>query len=145
MALIFDLIIFFVIGLVAGAIASFYMGRQQELVLNLISASSAPLSAAYIAKLLGLTAYNVVGEIVVATIGAISALALAADQGDLSHSLPGREAPYITREVRELVAPVEASQLDSNAEVRMETEAHGLLSMPGVGFFGILIIGILAG
>jgi uncharacterized membrane protein YeaQ/YmgE (transglycosylase-associated protein family) len=27
----------------------------------------------------------------------------------------------------------------------METEAHGLLSMPGVGFFGMLIIGILAG
>ena len=27
----------------------------------------------------------------------------------------------------------------------MENEAHGLLSMPGVGFFGMLIIGILAG
>ncbi|MGB2930971.1 MAG: GlsB/YeaQ/YmgE family stress response membrane protein [Methyloceanibacter sp.] len=27
----------------------------------------------------------------------------------------------------------------------MEHEAHGLLSMPGVGFFGMLIIGILAG
>jgi len=27
----------------------------------------------------------------------------------------------------------------------MESEAHGLLSMPGVGFFGMLIIGILAG
>lgn len=27
----------------------------------------------------------------------------------------------------------------------METEAHGLLSMPGVGFFGMLIIGLLAG
>ena len=27
----------------------------------------------------------------------------------------------------------------------METEAHGLLSMPGVGFFGMLIIGVLAG
>jgi uncharacterized membrane protein YeaQ/YmgE (transglycosylase-associated protein family) len=27
----------------------------------------------------------------------------------------------------------------------METEAQGLLSMPGVGFFGMLIIGILAG
>ena len=24
----------------------------------------------------------------------------------------------------------------------METEAHGLLSMPGVGFFGMLIIGL---
>jgi uncharacterized membrane protein YeaQ/YmgE (transglycosylase-associated protein family) len=27
----------------------------------------------------------------------------------------------------------------------MESEAHGLLSVPGVGFFGMLIIGILAG
>jgi uncharacterized membrane protein YeaQ/YmgE (transglycosylase-associated protein family) len=27
----------------------------------------------------------------------------------------------------------------------MEGQAHGLLSMPGVGFFGMLIIGILAG
>jgi uncharacterized membrane protein YeaQ/YmgE (transglycosylase-associated protein family) len=27
----------------------------------------------------------------------------------------------------------------------MESEAQGLLSMPGVGFFGMLIIGILAG
>ncbi|MGH6792297.1 MAG: GlsB/YeaQ/YmgE family stress response membrane protein [Methyloceanibacter sp.] len=27
----------------------------------------------------------------------------------------------------------------------MEDPAHGLLSMPGVGFFGMLIIGILAG
>jgi uncharacterized membrane protein YeaQ/YmgE (transglycosylase-associated protein family) len=27
----------------------------------------------------------------------------------------------------------------------MEPEAHGLLSMPGVGFFGMLIIGIIAG
>ena len=27
----------------------------------------------------------------------------------------------------------------------MENEVHGLLSMPGVGFFGMLVIGILAG
>lgn len=27
----------------------------------------------------------------------------------------------------------------------MEGEAHGLLMMPGVGFFGMLIIGIIAG
>jgi uncharacterized membrane protein YeaQ/YmgE (transglycosylase-associated protein family) len=27
----------------------------------------------------------------------------------------------------------------------MEGQAHGLLSMPGVGFFGMLIIGIIAG
>jgi uncharacterized membrane protein YeaQ/YmgE (transglycosylase-associated protein family) len=27
----------------------------------------------------------------------------------------------------------------------MENEAHGLLSLPGVGFFGMLVTGILAG
>ena len=27
----------------------------------------------------------------------------------------------------------------------MEDQAHGLLSMPGVGFFGMLIIGLFAG
>ncbi len=27
----------------------------------------------------------------------------------------------------------------------MESEAHGLLAMPGVGFFGMLIIGLIAG
>jgi uncharacterized membrane protein YeaQ/YmgE (transglycosylase-associated protein family) len=27
----------------------------------------------------------------------------------------------------------------------MEAKAHGLLAMPGVGFFGMLIIGIIAG
>lgn len=27
----------------------------------------------------------------------------------------------------------------------MDTETHGLLSMPGVGFIGMLIIGLLAG
>jgi uncharacterized membrane protein YeaQ/YmgE (transglycosylase-associated protein family) len=27
----------------------------------------------------------------------------------------------------------------------MESEAHGLLSMPGVGFLGMLIVGLIAG
>jgi uncharacterized membrane protein YeaQ/YmgE (transglycosylase-associated protein family) len=30
-------------------------------------------------------------------------------------------------------------------EVSMDAETHGLLSMPGVGFIGMLIIGLLAG
>jgi uncharacterized membrane protein YeaQ/YmgE (transglycosylase-associated protein family) len=73
MAMIFDLIMFFIIGLIAGAIASFYMGRQQELVPNLVIGIVGAFIGGFIAKLLGLT-YNVIGEVVVATAGAIACL-----------------------------------------------------------------------
>jgi uncharacterized membrane protein YeaQ/YmgE (transglycosylase-associated protein family) len=72
--MIFDLIMFLIIGLVAGAIASFYMGRQQELVPNLLIGIVGAFIGGFIAKLLGLTAYNVIGEVVVATAGAIICL-----------------------------------------------------------------------
>jgi uncharacterized membrane protein YeaQ/YmgE (transglycosylase-associated protein family) len=74
MTMIFDLIMFLVIGLAAGAIASFYMGRQQELVPNLVIGIVGAFIGGFIAKLLGLTAYNVIGEVVVATAGAIICL-----------------------------------------------------------------------
>jgi uncharacterized membrane protein YeaQ/YmgE (transglycosylase-associated protein family) len=74
MTIIFDLIMFLIIGLVAGAIASFYMGRQQELVPNLLIGMAGAFIGGFIAKLLGLTAYNVIGEVVVATAGAIICL-----------------------------------------------------------------------
>ena len=74
MTMIFDLIMFLVIGLAAGAIASFYMGRQQELVPNLLIGIVGAFIGGFIAKLLGLTAYNVIGEVVVATAGAIICL-----------------------------------------------------------------------
>jgi len=74
MTMIFDLILFLVIGLAAGAIASFYMGRQQELVPNLVIGIVGAFIGGFIAKLLGLTAYNVIGEVVVATAGAIICL-----------------------------------------------------------------------
>jgi uncharacterized membrane protein YeaQ/YmgE (transglycosylase-associated protein family) len=74
MTMIFDLIMFLIIGLVAGAIASFYMGRQQELVPNLLIGIVGAFIGGFIAKLLGLTAYNVIGEVVVATAGAIICL-----------------------------------------------------------------------
>ncbi|HEY5732529.1 MAG TPA: GlsB/YeaQ/YmgE family stress response membrane protein, partial [Methyloceanibacter sp.] len=72
--LIFDLIIFLVIGLVAGAIASFYMGRQQELVPNLITGTIGAFVGGFLARLIGLSADNVIGEVVLATIGAIICL-----------------------------------------------------------------------
>jgi uncharacterized membrane protein YeaQ/YmgE (transglycosylase-associated protein family) len=65
---------FLIIGLAAGAIASFYMGRQQELVPNLLIGIAGAFIGGFIAKLLGLTAYNVIGEVVVATAGAIICL-----------------------------------------------------------------------
>jgi uncharacterized membrane protein YeaQ/YmgE (transglycosylase-associated protein family) len=74
MTLIFDLIIFLVIGLVAGAIASFYMGRQQELVPNLITGTIGAFVGGFLARLIGLSADNVIGEVVLATIGAIICL-----------------------------------------------------------------------
>jgi uncharacterized membrane protein YeaQ/YmgE (transglycosylase-associated protein family) len=72
--MIFDLIVFLIIGVAAGAIASFYMGRQQELVPNLLIGIVGAFIGGFIAKLLGLTAYNVIGEVVVATAGAIICL-----------------------------------------------------------------------
>ena len=74
MTMIFDLIMFLIIGLAAGAIASFYMGRQQELVPNLLIGIIGAFIGGFIAKLLGLTASNVIGEVVVATAGAIICL-----------------------------------------------------------------------
>ena len=74
MTMIFDLIVFLIIGVAAGAIASFYMGRQQELVPNLVIGIVGAFIGGFIAKLLGLTADNVIGEVVVATAGAIICL-----------------------------------------------------------------------
>jgi uncharacterized membrane protein YeaQ/YmgE (transglycosylase-associated protein family) len=50
------------------------MGRQQELVPNLLIGIIGAFIGGFIAKLLGLTAYNVIGEVVVATAGAIICL-----------------------------------------------------------------------
>jgi uncharacterized membrane protein YeaQ/YmgE (transglycosylase-associated protein family) len=74
MELIVGLLIFLVVGLAAGAIASFYMGRQQDLWLNLLVGIVGAMVGGFIARILGLTAYNVVGEVVVATMGAILCL-----------------------------------------------------------------------
>ena len=74
MELIVGLIIFCIVGLAAGAIAAFYMGRQQDLWMNLLIGIIGAMVGGFIARLLGITAYNVVGEVVVATLGAILCL-----------------------------------------------------------------------
>lgn len=76
MELILGLIVFLIVGFAAGAIASFYMERQQDLWINLLIGVVGAMVGGFIATLLGLTAYNVVGEVVVATAGAILCLYL---------------------------------------------------------------------
>ena len=62
-----SLIIFLVVGLIAGALASYIMGRQQDLLVNLLIG----IIGAVVGGLLGLGAYNLIGEIIIATLGAI--------------------------------------------------------------------------
>ena len=62
-----SLIIFLVVGLIAGALASYIMGRQQDLLVNLLIG----IIGAVVGGLLGLGAYNLIGEIIIATVGAI--------------------------------------------------------------------------
>jgi uncharacterized membrane protein YeaQ/YmgE (transglycosylase-associated protein family) len=62
-----SLIIFLVVGLIAGALASYIMGRQQDLLVNLLIG----IIGAVVGGLLGLGAYNLIGEIIIAALGAI--------------------------------------------------------------------------
>src|SRR4029079_17043917 len=62
-----SLIICLVVGLIAGALASYIMGRQQDLLVNLLIG----IIGAVVGGLLGLGAYNLIGEIIIATLGAI--------------------------------------------------------------------------
>jgi uncharacterized membrane protein YeaQ/YmgE (transglycosylase-associated protein family) len=50
------------------------MGRQQDLWLNLLVGIVGAMVGGFIARILGLTAHNVVGDVVVATMGAILCL-----------------------------------------------------------------------
>ena len=51
----------------SGALASYIMGRQQDLLVNLLIG----IIGAVVGGLLGLGAYNLIGEIIIATLGAI--------------------------------------------------------------------------
>jgi uncharacterized membrane protein YeaQ/YmgE (transglycosylase-associated protein family) len=65
------LIIFLVVGLIAGAIASYVMGRQQDLLINLLIGVIGAVVGGLLAGLLGLGAFNLIGSIIIATLGAI--------------------------------------------------------------------------
>jgi uncharacterized membrane protein YeaQ/YmgE (transglycosylase-associated protein family) len=47
------------------------MGRQQDLLVNLLIGVIGAVVGGFLASLLGLGAYNLIGEIIVATLGAI--------------------------------------------------------------------------
>jgi uncharacterized membrane protein YeaQ/YmgE (transglycosylase-associated protein family) len=66
-----SLIIFLVVGLIAGALASYIMGRQQDLLINLLIGIIGAVVGGFLAGLLGIAAYGLLGEIIVATLGAV--------------------------------------------------------------------------
>jgi uncharacterized membrane protein YeaQ/YmgE (transglycosylase-associated protein family) len=65
-----SLIIFLLVGLIAGALASYILGRQQDLLVNLLIGIIGAVVGG-LAGLLGLGASNIIGEIIIATVGAI--------------------------------------------------------------------------
>jgi uncharacterized membrane protein YeaQ/YmgE (transglycosylase-associated protein family) len=66
-----SLIYFLIVGLTAGVIASYVMGRQQDLLVNLLIGVVGAVVGGFLAGLLGIGAYGLLGEIVIATLGAI--------------------------------------------------------------------------
>src|SRR5215831_15261262 len=68
---IMSLIIFLLVGLIAGALASYILGRQQDLLVNLLIGIIGAVVGGLLAGLLGLGASNMIGEIIIATVGAI--------------------------------------------------------------------------
>jgi len=69
------LIIFLVVGLISGAVASYLMGRQQDLLINLLVGIVGAVVGGFLAGLIGLGAYNLIGETIIATLGAICVFA----------------------------------------------------------------------
>src|SRR4029078_10360128 len=66
-----SLIYFLIVGLIAGVIASYVMGRQQDLLVNLLIGVVGAVVGGFLAVLRGIGAYGLLGEIVIATLGAI--------------------------------------------------------------------------
>jgi len=69
-----SLIIFLIVGLIAGALASYIMGRKQDLLVYLLIGVVGAVVGGFIAGLIGIGAYGIIGQIVVATLGAILCL-----------------------------------------------------------------------
>jgi uncharacterized membrane protein YeaQ/YmgE (transglycosylase-associated protein family) len=68
------IIYFPIVGLIAGALASYLMGRQQDLLVNLLIGVIGAVVGGLLAGLLGMGASNIIGAIIIATLGAILCL-----------------------------------------------------------------------
>ncbi len=66
-----SLIIFLVIGLIAGVLASYLMGRKNDLLTNLLIGVVGAVVGGLLAGLIGLSASGPIGEIILATGGAV--------------------------------------------------------------------------
>jgi len=66
-----SLIIFLIVGAIAGFIASRIMGGRDDLVFSLLVGVVGAVVGGFLAGLVGIAAYGLIGQIVVATLGAI--------------------------------------------------------------------------
>ena len=69
-----SLIIFLIIGLIAGALASYIMGRKQDLLVYLLIGIIGAVVGGLLAGVIGIAAYGPIGQIIIATLGAILCL-----------------------------------------------------------------------
>jgi uncharacterized membrane protein YeaQ/YmgE (transglycosylase-associated protein family) len=69
-----SLIIFLGLGLIAGVLASYIMGRQQDLLVNLLVGVVGAVVGGLLAGLVGIGASGLIGQIIIATVGAIICL-----------------------------------------------------------------------
>ena len=67
------------VGLIAGALASYILGRQQDLLINLLVGIIGAVVGGLLAGLLQLGATGLIGEIIITTIGACVHSGVAAD------------------------------------------------------------------
>ncbi|MEE8633443.1 MAG: GlsB/YeaQ/YmgE family stress response membrane protein [Methyloceanibacter sp.] len=66
-----NIIIFLIIGLIAGALASYIMGRKQDILVYLLIGVVGAVVGGFIAGLIGIGAGGIIGQIIIATLGAI--------------------------------------------------------------------------
>jgi len=66
-----SLIIFLIVGLIAGALGSYIMGRKQDLLVYLLIGIVGAVVGGLLAGVFGIGAYGLIGQIIIATLGAI--------------------------------------------------------------------------
>lgn len=66
-----SLIIFLVVGLIAGVLASYLMGRKNDLLTNLLIGVVGAVVGGLLGGVVGITASNLLGQVIIATAGAV--------------------------------------------------------------------------